>query len=247
MPGVATFRFYEELNDFLAPARRKVAFEHSFDGRPGIKDVIEAIGVPHTEIDLILVNGESVGFDYSVEDGDRVAVYPVFEGIDITNVTRLRRFPLRDTKFILDVHLGKLARYLRMLGFDCLYRNDYDDPEIIRLSRAEGRTILTHDSGILKVGAVTHGYWIRSQYPKEQTREVLRRFDLRSMVKPFTLCTECNGKIEPVAKEEVFGQLEELTRKHYHEFHRCTACGRVYWKGSHYEKIQGLVDSFCSE
>src|SRR5262249_52305094 len=131
---VASFRLYAELNDFLPPAQRQIPFVYCFNGMPTIKEAIEAVGVPHTEVDLILVNGVSVAFDYRLRDGDSVAVYPVFESFDIAPLLRLRPQPLRETKFILDVHLGKLAKYLRLLGFDTLYRNDYQDPDIIAIA-----------------------------------------------------------------------------------------------------------------
>ena len=156
-PSVAQFRFYEELNDFLAPALRKCEFAYAFTGTPSVKDPIEAIGVPHTEVDLVLVDGESLDFTRRLTGGERVAVYPVFERLDIAPVTRLRARPLRRTRFVLDVHLGKMARYLRLLGFDALYRTDYDDATIIRLSLDEQRIILTRDRGVLKHTAVTHG------------------------------------------------------------------------------------------
>ncbi|MCH7974911.1 MAG: twitching motility protein PilT, partial [Bacteroidetes bacterium] len=154
------FRFYEELNDFLPGEKRKVPFEHIYIDRTSVKDVIESFGVPHTEIDLILVNGKSVGFDYLISVGDDISVYPVFESLDITDVQYLRPKPLRNPKFIADVHLGKLAHYLRMMGFDVLYKNDFDDDEIVNVSLTEKRAILTKDRGILKRSEVTHGYWI---------------------------------------------------------------------------------------
>ena len=174
----AEFRFYEELNDFLAPVLRKRAFSYAFNGTPSVKDAIEAIGVPHTEVDLVLVDGKSVDFTRRLAGGERVAVYPVFERLDISPVTRLRARPLRVTRFVLDVHLGKLARYLRLLGFDTCYRNDYDDDAIIGLARGESRIILTRDKGLLKHGAVTHGYWVRATVPRQQLAEIVRVFDL---------------------------------------------------------------------
>ena len=175
---VAQFRFYEELNDFLFPSKKKTLFSYQFNGTPSIKDVIEGMGVPHTEVDLILVNGISVGFDYHLLHGDHVSVYPVFESLDISPIVLLREKPLRKSTFILDVHLGKLARSLRMLGFDSLYRNDYEDSEIISISVKEKRIILTRDQDILKRRAVTRGYLIRSTSLEEQIHEVLSRFDL---------------------------------------------------------------------
>lgn len=179
----AQFRFYEELNDFLSFDKKKTPFSYQFDGAPSIRDVIEAIGVPHTEVDLILVNGTSVGFDYLLVHEDRVSVYPVFESLDISPIVRLRKKPLRKSAFILDVHLGRIARSLRMLGFDALYKNDYEYSEIISISVKEKRIILTRDHGILKGKGVTHGYWIRSTRPEEQIQEVLSRFDLFSQIK----------------------------------------------------------------
>ena len=102
----AEFRFYEELNDFLPPEKRKRSFAYMFEGTPSIKDAIEAVGVPHTEIDIILVDGRSVGFDHRLRGGERVAVYPMFEAIDVSPLVRLRPQPLRITRFVVDVHLG---------------------------------------------------------------------------------------------------------------------------------------------
>ena len=185
----AFFRFYEELNDFLAEEQRKKTFPYEFTGKPSIKDTIEAIGVPHTEIDLILVDGESVGFNYQMRGGERVSVYPVFESLDITPLVHLRSKPLRKTRFVVDVHLGKLAHKLRLLGFDTLFRNDFNNSEIVELSLQEKRIILTRDKRILKQSAVSHGYWIRNNEPKDQLREVVTRLQLEDSFKPFTRCS----------------------------------------------------------
>ncbi|MBP6874591.1 MAG: Mut7-C ubiquitin/RNAse domain-containing protein [Candidatus Eisenbacteria bacterium] len=238
----AEFRFYEELNDFLPPERRRRAIAYSFSGSPSIKDAIEALGVPHTEVDLIIANGASAGFGYRLQPGDRIAVYPVFESFDIAPITRLQDRPLRRTRFILDVHLGTLARLLRWLGFDALYENHWTDREIVRLSTSEQRAILTRDRGLLMIASVTHGYWVRSSDPDEQAREVLVRFDLAHQAHPFTRCPACNAPIETVAKEEVLERLEPKTKQYYEEFRRCAGCGRVYWKGSHFEKIRARLE-----
>ena len=234
----AEFRFYEELNDFLKPDRRKKTVVYRFDGHPGIKDPIEALGVPHVEVDLIIVNGESVGFDYQLQAGDRVAVYPVFEGIDISPIVKLREKPLRTVAFVVDVNLGRLARLLRLLGFDALFSNAYDDDEIVRISEEQHRIALTRDRRLLYAKAVTHGYWVRSVWPSRQVEEVVRRFDLAGLVRPFSRCADCNGKIAPVAKAAVEDQLEPKTKKYYEKFYRCPACGKVYWEGSHVGKLR---------
>ena len=245
----ATFRFYEELNDFFSANKRKEEFIRKFEGNPSVKDIIEAIGVPHVEIDLIMVNGVSVDFKYILQNDDKVSVYPVFETLNIEGVTHLRSKPLRETKFILDVHLGKLAKYLRMLGFDSLYRKDNDDPEIIGISLAEHRIILTRDIGLLKIKTVTHAYFLRSQDPKEQIEEVLKYFDLYHSVDPFNRCIKCNGQLEPVEKEKIITQLEPLTIRYFNTFYICKNCKSIFWEGTHYEhmlefmrKIKNSVD-----
>jgi len=238
----AEFRFYRELNDFLPEAKRQVTFRVEFNGTPAVRDTIQAIGVPHTAIDLILVDGRSVGFGHRLQGGERVAVYPEFERLDVAPLQRLRPLPLRRTRFILDVHLGKLARYLRMLGFDSLYDPTWHDEEIIDRSLAERRIILTRDLGILKQNRVTHGYWLRRHRPLAQLREVVRALDLRSQVRPFTRCMECNGRIAPVAREDIRGVIDERIRQRYLEFARCVRCRRVYWKGSHYRRMLELTE-----
>ncbi len=194
MPQVV-LRFYAELNDFLPRERRQAPFAHTFAGRRSVKDLIEALGVPHTEVDLILVKGVSVDFSYLPQDGDQISVYPVFEAVDISPLVRLRPRPLREPKFVLDAHLGKLASHLRLMGFDTLYQNDYADETLARVSETEKRLLLTKDRGLLKRRQVTHGYLVRGTDPELQLREVLSRFDLFDAVRPFTRCLNCNGSL----------------------------------------------------
>lgn len=234
----AEFRFYEELNDFLPPEERKQTVVYRFDGHPGIKDPIEALGVPHVEVDLIVVNGQSVGFDYQLQPGDRVAVYPVFEGLDVSPIVKLREKPLRKIAFVVDVNLGRLARMLRLMGFDVLFSNAYDDDEIVAIAAEQKRIVLTRDRRLLHAKAVTHGYWVRSVLVARQVEEVMRRFDLAGLVRPFSRCADCNGEIEAVAKADVLDRLEPKTKKYYEVFYRCPSCGKIYWEGSHIEKIR---------
>lgn len=232
------FRFYEELNDFLAPRLRGVTFEHAFDGTPSVKDRIEALGVPHTEVDLILVDGESVDFDHRLQGGERVAVYPVFERFDIGDVTRLQSRPLREPRFILDVHLGRLAAYLRLLGFDCRYRNDLDDDTIIDLALAEHRIVLTRDIGLLKDRRVTHGAFVHATEPLAQVREMVERFHLENLFRPWRRCSRCNGQIDFLAPEDVAaGAVPEDVLARFDRIGRCRECGRHYWPGSHYDRL----------
>jgi uncharacterized protein with PIN domain len=237
-----TLRFYEELNDFLPAARKKNPYLVHFTGRQTVKDIIESEGVPHTEVDLILVNSRSVGFGYIISDKDIISVYPEFELLDISPILRLRPKPLRESRFILDVHLGRLAGFLRVLGFDTLYRNDFTDDEIAATAASEKRIVLTRDIGILKRNAVTRGYWIRSVRPADQASEVVRKFDLQRAIRPFFRCMICNGIIEKVEKSAVEKDLLPGTKKYFNRFYRCSECSKIYWEGSHFKKLQAFVE-----
>ncbi len=240
MPS-ATFRFYADLNSFLPYAQRQAEIAYAFTARASVKDMIEALGVPHTEVDLLLVNGEAVDFGYIVQPGDRISVYPPFSTLDISSVTRVRPPAPPQPRFVLDVHLGKLATYLRLLGFDALFPEDYDDANLARISEEEARIMLTRDRGLLKRGNVTHGYCLRSTNSRRQLVEVLRRYNLADAIRPFTRCLRCNGRLEPVAKSAILDQLEPGTREHYDEFRRCQACGQVYWQGAHFKRLAAFV------
>ncbi len=244
---VALFRFYEELNDFLSHDRKMREVAYLFNGSPAIKDSIEAIGVPHTEVDLIMVNGKSVGFDYRLQQGDRVAVYPTLVDIDISPIARLRHEPHQPISFVLDVHLGRLARWLRLLGFDVKYRNDYEDPEIIQIALNEHRIILTRDRRMLFNSRVAHACWIHAVLPEAQVQEVLRRLDLFNQIKPFYRCTVCNGIIKKVNKMDIIDQLEPGTIRYYEEFFQCPDCSRIYWKGTHYERMTHQIDQLIGK
>jgi len=238
----AYFRFYEEVNDFLTQEKRKKRFEHSFVGRASVKDLIESLGVPHNEIDLILVNGKSVNFNYIVEDKDDISVYPVFESLNIAEVQHLRPKPLRNPKFIVDVHLGTLAKYMRMIGLDTFYQNNYHDYEIIEISLEEKRTILTKDRDLLKRSSVTHGYWIRNENPEKQLKEIINRFDLKNEIKEFSRCLECNTVLIYIEKEKVQDRLPPKVIQWHDDFFYCSKCDKIYWKGSHFDKMKSLID-----
>lgn len=241
-PLQAHFRFYAELNDHLPPEQRYRSVEKSFFVPGTVKDMIESFGVPHTEVDLILANGDSVDFAYRVQDGDRISVYPVFESLEITNALRVRPRPLRDLRFVLDVHLGKLAAYLRMLGFDTAYRSCSSDMELVQISAGERRVLLTRDRGLLKHSAVTHGYWVRETDSRRQAAEIVDRFDLVGSLRPFTRCMACNAELRPVSKEEVRSRVAPRSADLYDDFQECPQCRRVYWKGSHYARMQRWVE-----
>jgi hypothetical protein len=237
----ACFRFYEELNDFLPPEKRKIRFKQNFTGRTSVKDIIESLGVPHTEIDMILVNGRSVNFSCLLKDKDEISVYPVFESFDILEVQHLRPKPLREPKFVLDVHLGKLAKYMRMMGFDTSYENNFVDDDLIKISLGERRTILTKNKELLKRNDVTHGYWVRNENPEEQLKEVIKRFHLQNQIKEFTRCLDCNTLIVPIDKEKIESRLPLKVKDWCNEYFVCQKCKKIYWKGSHYEKMNQFI------
>jgi uncharacterized protein with PIN domain len=245
MPA-AYFRFYADLNDFLPVERQGDGFDCHFDYRATVKDMIESLGVPHPEIELILVNGEPVDFTYIVQDRDRISVYPFFESLDISSLLRVRPPALVEKRFVLDIHLGRLAAYLRMFGFDTLYRNDFPDEELAHIANTEQRILLTRDRGLLKRSLVIYGYCVREKYPRRQMLEVARRFSLGALAQPFLRCIRCNGLLNAVDKEAVRDQLDPKTCKYHDIFSQCRECHQIYWQGTHYQRMLPFVEEVLS-
>jgi len=239
-PALARFRFYEELNDFLPRERRKRDFDYRCARAATIKNAIEALGVPHTEVELILVNGESVDFGYLVRDGDRISVYPKFEALDIRELLRVREEPMRDTRFIADAHLGGLARLLRMLGFDTLYSSELTDGQIRATGHIEARVVLTRDRELLKCRTITHGCFVHSLRPEDQLREVVDRLQLMASARPFTRCLHCNLPLIFIDKEAVADRLPARVAALYQRYSWCEGCDRIYWEGSHWQRMRQL-------
>ncbi|MFD2245376.1 Mut7-C ubiquitin/RNAse domain-containing protein [Pontibacter ruber] len=235
MKQTASFRFFGALNDFLRPYQKEVWITYHFDGTPAVKDAIEAIGVPHPEVQKIRINEEVAAFYTRLHPDDRVEVYPAESG---------KKQPVKpaDATFILDVHLGKLARGMRMLGFDTTYENSFSDKTIVEIAVTENRIVLTRDVDLLKNKAIERGYWLRSQHAEEQLTEVIRYFGLAGKLRPFARCIVCNGSIAAVPKEEVWDVLPPKTKLYFDEFFKCTSCSRVYWKGSHYEHMLQFIE-----
>ncbi len=240
-----TFRFYAELNDFVEPANRHADMVRSIARRTSVKDAIESMGVPHPEVDLLLVDGRPAGFGHLLHGGERVAAFPRFRKIDVEDVSLVRP-PEAEPRFLLDVHLGRLAAYLRLAGFDAAYRNDATDPELAGTAQREARVLLTRDVGLLQRSGVSHGYFVRETAPARQLLEVLRRFDLQDRIAAFTRCLRCNVSIVPATDPSLLERVPPKVRERHTEFSRCPACARIYWKGTHYEwmvrLLQGLSD-----
>ncbi len=245
--GHAYIRFYSELKDFLSVSNQQISIRVEVAGHETVKHIVEMLGVPHTEVDLLLVNGKSVDFDYQIRVGEYISVYPMFESLDIRSISKVRQKPLRNPRFVVDVHLGKLASYLRLLGFDTLYRNDFLDEELAEISSAEIRILLTRDRGLLKRKVVTRGYLVREDNPREQIREIVRRFDLSQSAVPYSRCSRCNGILSSVSKKTIEKDLEPLTKEHYHHFKQCSDCHQIYWKGSHFNGMEKFIRSIINQ
>ena len=237
----AFVRFYGELNDFLPPARRGRLIPHRFDVGPSVKDAIESLGVPHPEVELVVVNSQPVDFSHALKTGDFISVYPAFHSIDLGSLPRLRAPLEGKPRFVLDVHLGRLAAYLRLLGFDALYQNTFTDAQLAATSAGEHRVVLTRDRALLKRNEVTYGYWVRHTEPRKQLVEALRRFDLAPHVDLFTRCLVCNAQLQRVDKQTIESRVPARTVEHFQDFHVCPSCNRVYWKGSHYRRMLLLI------
>jgi uncharacterized protein with PIN domain len=240
MPAV-TLRFYEELNDFLPRAARKQEIACTCAPGTTVKHLIEAQGVPHPEVELIIVDGESVDFSYPVRDGERISVYPTFEALDVTPALKLRPEPLRRTRFVADAHLGALARYLRMLGFDTLYENACRDAELARLSAREHRIVLTRDRALLMHRLISHGCYVRATRPMQQLEEIVLRLDLVRSIRPFSRCLRCNRALESVAGEAIGDRLPGRSPVAHFDYRMCRACNKVYWEGSHWRRMSQTV------
>lgn len=236
-----TVRFHiaDNLRIFLPRRLRKASdFAHTFSRQAPVKDMVESLGVPHCEISHLVVNEQSVDFTYIVSPGDVIEVYADGFVLSDSGYRALRPVYVGRPRFVLDTHLGRLASYLRMLGFDTLYRNDYPDPELAQIAYEHKRILLSRDVGLLKRSIVTYGYYVRNTKPKLRIQEIVNYFHLREQTEPFKYCLKCNGLLKQVDKADIVHQLPELTAAYYDEFHMCPTCGQVYWKGSHYEKMQ---------
>ncbi|MEV6430056.1 Mut7-C RNAse domain-containing protein [Nocardia sp. NPDC051463] len=241
MAASVELRVYAELNDFLRPEARYATLLRPIRPHQTVKDLVEAAGIPHPEVDLVLVNGESVDFGHRPQPGDRITAYPMFETLDIGPLTRVRPHPLRDPRFVVDVNLGGLARLMRLMGLDIRYGWTADDAALAETAAFEHRVLLTRDRGLLERRNVTHGVFVRSDQPFEQIVEVIRRLDLADRLAPFSRCLRCGGIVIAVAKQDIIDRLEPLTRRYYDTFRRCPDCDRIYWEGSHQRRLNDLV------
>jgi hypothetical protein len=230
----ATFHLHGALNDFLPPWKKDQPLSLVFNPDQSVKHLVESLGVPHTEIGAVLVDGSPVNFDYLVRAGELVEIDPIEDEVGAGR-------SIAEFHFVVDNHLGRLACYLRMLGFDTLYRNDFADAELAHIAEEQGRILLTRDRRLLMRKQVQRGCCLRSLMPQQQLLEVVRRYHLRGHFVPFRRCMRCNGILQPVTKKAVLNRLEPLTRKYFDEFRICPDCQQVYWNGSHYQQMRRLI------
>ena len=209
--------------------------------------MIEALGVPHTEIDFILVNEKSVDFTYILQDGDRISVYPVFESLNIEDVTRLRKLPLRKTKFIADINLGHIVKYMRILGFDVCFDPLLSPRQIIEVSKKENRIVLTKSKNLLKFKDITHGIFIRPGTTEEQVKGIIDFLDIKDNVKPFSRCLRCNNLLRSISKESIIDRIPPKTKVFCDEYSYCKPCDKIYWKGTHFIKMKRVIDRILGQ
>ncbi len=243
-PFKVRLRFHGDLSVFLESKAGDAVIERRLAEKTSIKDVIESCGVPHSEVDLILVDEQTVGFDHTLANDAKVEAFPV--GNCRTYRTEKQLQTIRIVRFVADGHLGSLTRNLRLLGFDVAYRQNAEDRQLLEVMVRENRALLTRDRRLLMHGIVQHGYCPRSQNADEQTIEVVRRFDLSELITPFTRCLRCNAPLEAAAKADIIDKLEPLTKIYYDQFRRCPDCKQIYWMGSHFPKLQRRVEEIRS-
>jgi uncharacterized protein with PIN domain len=231
--ATARFRFHGELSQFLPRERRNERFAYACARAATLKNAIEALGVPHTEAGRVLVNGRAATLPRIVREGDEVEVYPVQAPEEGILPDRLA--------FIADAHLGGLARFLRMLGFDTLHDNRIADQDIRRLAWEECRIVLTRDRDLLKCRDIACGCYVHEREPQAQLREVAARYGLASHSSPFTLCLLCNLPLQPVAKAAIVERVPAEVAATQERFMHCAGCDRVYWPGSHYARMRDAL------
>lgn len=221
------FRIHGRLERFLVPVRRGRDFAYAFDGTPAVKDPIEALGVPHTEVGRLLIDDEPASLDRLLRGGERIEVFPVA-------VAPIDRPP----RFVADVHLGRLAGYLRLLGIDTYYRNDADDDVLLAASVDGGRTLLSRDTGLLKRRRLTAGAFVYETDPRLQLREVIERFALHDCLAPFSRCSHCNAAVEPIDAAAAARAVPARVLRRGERVSRCTGCGHLYWRGTHEARLR---------
>ena len=238
---MVTLHFQGNLADLPCRSVTIPAVSFALARRTSIKDLIESFDVPHPEVESLVVNGQEVNFQYLVEENDEIEIFPISSHSDFFRPSILRPIPLAEMRFVVDVNVAKLAAKLRQLGFDSLFSHSYDDGVLAAVAHGQRRILLTRDCNLLKRKIVEFGHLVRAGQPNEQLVEVIKLYGLKNKIRPYSRCFQCNGLLQPVAKEEILHLLEPLTRKYYDTFHRCANCRKIYWPGSHREHMDEVL------
>jgi len=239
-------RCYEELNEFLPKEKRKVQFTHTISVQTSVKDLIESFNIPHTQVQMILVNGEQKDFSYIVQENDRISVYPFFHTFDINSVSKISH-PLPDEiHFLADQHLGTLARYLRMIGIDTAFNEDISGYELVEKANQQDRILLTKDHNILKRNELKYGYFIYADDLDSQLEELILQFKLKEHLSLFSRCLECNELLQPIEKATIEHRLPKKVREGHESFTICWRCNKIYWKGSHYDRMKDKIENILT-
>lgn len=233
-----TFHFHEAFFIFLNRINKKLKIVYGLDRRASIKDIIESLGVPHTEVGKILLGNQEIGFNFIPEESVDLSIFPITPPFDVLNASLLRPEPLDKISFIVDINVGKLAPLLRVLGMDAKYSDGLTDNEISLVAEQERRIVLSRDTHLLKRKQIIFGRMIRSIYPYDQLEETISFFGIKGPFKMFSLCLRCNRELFQVNKEDILHRLEPKTKKYFNSFKMCPECNRIYWRGSHHENIK---------
>jgi len=215
--------------------------------RASIKDIIEALHIPHTEIGSIVHQDAEISFFHIPEPGERLALFSFSPGTDVTMPTRLRPNPLQKTAFMVDINVGKLARLLRMCGIDTRYEPELNEADLAEQVVTNRRILLSRNRDLLQRKIITWGHLVRAEQPEEQLAEVITLYGLEEAIKPFSRCLECNALLQPVEKTAILHRLEPLTKKYYQTFRICSDCNQIYWRGSHHQRMDTLMQRMPSK
>lgn len=240
---IITIILSKGLQELLRRGLRDEAIEYRLERRASIKDIVESLGIPHTEIGTIRVGSRTTDFGFIPEPGQRIQVSEINPPFDVTRPSKLRPAPLPTTRFIVDVNVGRLAALLRLTGFDTAYGNSLDDGDIAALAHGENRVVLTKDRALLKRNKIVFGRLVRAVQPKDQLTETLQFFGLAGPYNLFSRCLRCNRKLQPVAKAAILHRLEPKTKRYFNTFKTCSDCNRIYWRGSHCDAMVAKLES----
>ena len=232
-----------ELADLLSRKYQgNTEIDYPLNRRASIKDIIEALHIPHTEVSAIFFDNREITFSHIPEAGESIFLHSFTPGTNVTRSTLLRPDPLLTTSFIVDINVGKLARLLRMSGFDTLYDPQWQEKEIAELAAADRRILLSRNRDLLRRKCILWGHLVRTEQPEKQLAEVITLFGLHDAIQPFSRCLLCNALLQAVEKTAIVHRLEPLTRKYYRKFHICPDCEQIYWRGSHHKRMEELIE-----